>query len=337
MRPLGAAFLSLAWLATPAHAADLEWSAPAACPDSDEVRFRVERAIGMPLSHAAPLRFVVQAGATARGYAASIEVADARQRRRTLVAAACAELVDMVTVTVALALGADGSGAADEWGAASPPVVAEAGTNAVPISGSADRAASEARSPDSEPVGGDSTLARTAWSPALALWLLGDSGSLPRPGGGIAFEARIEHARIQLRAVGSWYRRQHEALPDLAAPAPGAALGLMTGALALCAVPFGAPAAPLRGLGCVGWELGRLSGEGTRVRLPRDGAALWSAPTLDVGASLALGATSLRAGAMLTLALPLARESFVLGDLGTVHRPPGVVGRVALGLEWTMR
>jgi hypothetical protein len=40
---------------------------------------------------------------------------------------------------------------------------------------------------------------------------------------------------------------------------------------------------------------------------------------------------------MLTLALPLARENFVLGDLGAVYQPPVAVGRIALGLEWTPR
>ena len=111
----------------------------------------------------------------------------------------------------------------------------------------------------------------------------------------------------------------------------------MTGALSLCGVPFRSTNATIEAVGCAGWELGRLSGEGTGVQRPRDGGALWSAPKLDVGASLGLGATPFRLGLFLSLALPLARENFVLGDLGAVHRPPVAVGRVALGFEWTPR
>jgi hypothetical protein len=167
--------------------------------------------------------------------------------------------------------------------------------------------------------------------------VLGDTGSLPQPGAGVALEARIEHARLQLRATGTWHGGQHEALPGVADPAPGADLGLVTGALSLCGVPFRSASAAIEVFGCGGWELGQLSGEGTGVQRPRDGGALWSAPKLDAGLSVGLGGTPLRLGLMLSLVLPLARENFVLGDLGAVHRPPAAVGRAALGLEWTPR
>lgn len=318
-------------IALPTRAAELDWQAPPPCPDSDEVRFRVERAIGMPLSHAAALRFIVHARRAERGYEASIDVQDARARRRTLSAAACPELVDMVTVTVALALGVDGSLPPDEPAPASvqtsassappPPTVSAPAAAALP--GAADTASSPREH------------AGAAWSPGLALWLLADSGSLPQPGGGAALEARIEHRWLQLRASGSWYLPQHVDLSGVSTPAPGADLGLLTGALALCAVPLATPA--WRGSVCAGWELGRLWGEGTRVQRPRQGSALWSAPQLEAGVSLALGHTPLRLAALFALALPLARENFVLGELGAVHRPPALVGRAGLGLEWTLR
>src|SRR5688572_8584927 len=113
MRLLCAALLSFVWLASPASAAELDWRAPAACPDADELRFRIERAIGMPLRHAAALRFAIQAQAAQPGYTAHVDIAGTSGRRRTLAAAGCSELADMVTVSVALALGISGSFTAD--------------------------------------------------------------------------------------------------------------------------------------------------------------------------------------------------------------------------------
>jgi hypothetical protein len=174
------------------------------------------------------------------------------------------------------------------------------------------------------------------WSPALSLWFLGDSGSLPGSGAGVALGAGVEHGRFQLRALGTVLFEQRAALDGAEPPAPGAELGLVTGALSFCAAPFGSPGSRLGVDGCAGWELGRLSGEGTGVLRPRADAALWSAPRIDVGVSWALGASGLELGALITLALPLVREDFVLGELGSVHRPSAAVGRAALGLNWRL-
>jgi hypothetical protein len=340
MRAFGALLLSLGGLAADARAAELDWRAPEPCPDIDELRFRVERAIGMPLRHAAPLRFVVNAEASGRGYTASIDVEpspDATARRRALAATECSELVDMITVAVALALGADApveSADAPVETADAPVETAPAARVAAPPDGGA---APLDPTTDAAAEGDRAARSGAPWSPALALWVLGDTGSLPRPGGGVALEARIERGRLGLRVTGTWHRGQHEVLPGVTDPAPGADLGLITGALSLCGVPFRSRDSALEVVGCAGWELGQLSGEGTDVQRPRDGAALWSAPKIDAGASLALGATPLRLGLMLSLVMPLTRENFVLGDLGTVHQPPGAVGRAALGLEWAPR
>jgi hypothetical protein len=66
--------LVLCLSAARASAAEMDWRAPASCPDAAELRFRVERALGMPLSHAAPLRFQVEVDRAARGYVAQVEV-----------------------------------------------------------------------------------------------------------------------------------------------------------------------------------------------------------------------------------------------------------------------
>jgi hypothetical protein len=174
------------------------------------------------------------------------------------------------------------------------------------------------------------------WSPAFSLGFLGDSGSLPASGAGVALGAGVEHGRFHLRALATVLFDKHAELVGAEPPAPGAELGLMTGALSLCAAPFGSPGSTLGVDGCAGWELGRLSGEGTGVLRPRTDAALWSAPRIDVGVSWALGVSGLELGTLLTLALPLVREDFVLGELGRVHRPSVAIGRVALGVKWRL-
>jgi hypothetical protein len=44
----------------PAWAAEITWDAPAGCPERDAVRWRVEEALGMPLSRAAALKFAAK-------------------------------------------------------------------------------------------------------------------------------------------------------------------------------------------------------------------------------------------------------------------------------------
>jgi hypothetical protein len=321
-------------LAGPAGAAELEWRGPDTCPDAAELRFSIERTIGMPLSHALPLRFEVEAQRSPGGYTARMDVA--RQpheapRRRVLAASDCARLADLVAVTAAIALGAD-DGADDtetapglaraELGSSDEPSLALRAETSAP--GMADRA--EAGEPTSEPA--------TAWSPAFSLWFLADTGSLERPGAGLALGAGLEHGPLQLRALATLLLEQHAAL-DAGPEGTGADLALAAAALSLCSASFSL-GSRWGAQGCAGWELGRLSGEGTGVSSPHAGAAFWSAPRFDATLGWALGSTGLELGAMLTLAVPLVRDDFVLGGLGSVHRPAPVVGRAALGINWSL-
>ncbi|HTV18433.1 MAG TPA: hypothetical protein VMG12_07175 [Polyangiaceae bacterium] len=309
--------LVLGLAAARASAAEVEWRGPAACPDAEELRFRIERAIAMPLSHAAPLHFRIEAERSAEGYGARMDVdAGPREptRRRVLTAPDCAQLADLVAVTAAIALGASESDEALAPADAAPPAPPAPVIVAAPASASS----------------------APPWSPELALWFLADAGSLPHAGTGLALGVGVGHGRFRLRALGTWLFEQHVALQVAEAVGAGARLALVTGALSACAAPFGANGRGWVVDGCAGWELGRLSGEGEGVLRPRSSAALWSAPRLDVGARWAFGTTGLELGVLLTLAVPLAREDFVLGDLGSVHRAALPVGRAALGLNWRL-
>lgn len=314
--------------AASALAAEVRWRAPEGCPDPAELRFRLERAIGMSLSDAAPLEFDVAASRGPRAYVAQVVIhagAGEAERRRELDAPDCSSLADLVSVTIALALGSSGRAEDREpppqrVGAA-PPESREPTTNLAGLQ---------------EPAGSAALSRSEPWRPVLSGWVTADVGSLPAAGAGVAVAARLDRGRWGVRAVGTVLLEQQRALSAEQATSPGARLGLWTGALSGCVTPLGAHDAPLSMSACAGWELGRLWGEGVNVPEPRADGALWSAPRVDLGASLAFAVTGLRLGALLTLAVPLVRDDFVLRELGAVHRPGAVVGRAALGLEWAL-
>jgi hypothetical protein len=329
--------IAVCGLAAPARAAEVDWRAPDPCPDAAELRFSIERTIGMPLSHALPLHFEVHAERSAEGYVARMDVAGTppeAPRRRVLVASDCSRLADLVAVTAAIALGEDAATSDAETSpgftpterarseATSPPLLTEAAPRGV-----ADRPEVDELASSSEPA--------PAWSPAFSLWFLADAGSLERPGAGVALGAGLGRETLQLRALATLLLEQRATLDAGRAPGAGADLALAAAALSLCAAPF-ATGSRWSVAGCAGWELGRLSGEGTGVLRPVAGAALWSAPRADATLAWALGSTGLELGAMFTLAVPLVRDDFVLAGLGSVHRPAPVVGRAALGINWML-
>lgn len=329
--------IAVCGLAVPARAAEVDWRAPDTCPDAAELRFSIERTIGMPLSHALPLHFDVHAERSAEGYVARMDVAGTAPeapRHRVLVASDCSRLADLVAVTAAIALGEDAATSDAETSPAftqtelarSEATSTSLLTEAAPR-GVADRPEVDELARSSDPA--------PAWSPALSLWFLADAGSLEQPGAGLALGAGLGRETLQLRALATLLLEQRATLDAGRALGAGADLALAAAALSVCAAPF-AIGSSWRVAGCAGWELGRLSGEGTGVLRPQTGAALWSAPRADVTLAWELGSTGLELGAMFTLAVPLVRDDFVLADLGSVHRPAPVVGRAALGINWRL-
>jgi hypothetical protein len=326
--------LALATLTRPGHAAELTAKGPAGCADAVEISFRVERSIGMPLAQAAPLAFDVALERDADGYVARIQVTGAAPGaaplERVLAATDCDKLVDAVSVAVALALG---MGESNAEGGAAPNTGGEAAASTGAQPGASSGARSSPPSAASDAGRADpAAAASTGLAPSLSLWLLGDAGSLPSPSLGAALGAELGWRSLELRALGTLLFEQETAVTSLAAPAAGAKLQLWTGALLACNAPFGNLRAPLAPFVCVGVELGRLSGVGTGVASPLRGGALWAAPLVQVGGSWALPDTSLQLGAALSAAAPLNRDEFALREIGTVHQPPSVVGRLSVSV-----
>jgi hypothetical protein len=351
----GLLLVTLMGLCRSGAAAEVDWRAPESCPDPDEVRFRVERTIGMPLSHAAPLHIDVHAQRTPRGFTASIQIEEGSgdaTRQRALAAAECGQLADMVAMAVALALGAgvgdDAAAEAAEAGGTAgtqptegadrtelpPDATAIAASLAARVASTGSAASTRRDAVTDAGASRSIESSRAPWRLGGSLGLSGDSGSLPAAAIGAFAGISAGPERFQLRASGTWFVGQHTSVDSLAATQAGADLALVIAALSACVLPLGMSDSPVVAFGCGGWELGRLSGVGTGVQRPRRGASLWNAPRLDAGASLGLGSTDLNFSALLTLAAPLVRENFVLDDVGSVHRPAVVVARASIGLEW---
>ena len=328
----------LACAANSARAAELAASGPAECADADELRFRVERSIGMPLRAAAGLRFDVMMERAAQGHRARIDVrldgSDAITMQRLLVANDCEKLASAVSVAVALALGAGQESAASaEPSAAELASERASGTGPGAAGGGPEPAPAAAESLATDAGATERASDETAsLSPALSLWLLGDLGSLPSPALGVALGAEVAWRRFELRALGTVLFEQQATLDAALGSGPGAKLGLMTAALSACAAPFGELSAPLAPVACLGMELGRLSGEGTGIDFPRRGSAMWAAPLAQLGVVYRVPRTSLQLSSTLLGAVPLNRDEFALGGIGRVHQPPSFIGRWSLGL-----
>jgi hypothetical protein len=311
-----------------AQAAELSARGPAECPDATELTFRVERAIGMPLGRAAPLRFSVQfMPARAASYTARLAVESSEPSgqgsERLLGPRPCAQLADAVAVAIALALGStepQASPSPEPAAGASPGAAEPGAASPAPLLSPEDEARGAAAR--SEPAG---------LTPALGVWLVGDAGSLPGAGLGLGLAAELRVARFAVRAAGTWLFDRHVTLPGAGAPALGADMSLALGNVSACSAPFAS--ASLSASICAGWELGRLDALGTGVRDPRRAGALWSAPRVDLELAWATGDNPLRLVAQLSAATPLKRDDFFLRDLGSVYRPPVVAGRLALGVD----
>ena len=306
--------LGLWLLPATAAASELSWAGPADCDQREQLLFQVERALSVPLSEVAAFQFQVHVERTTPDARARLLVRTASESRaseRVLVAPSCSKLVDTLAVAMALAVEA----------AVSPP---EAQADSGPAQPSPPQLDEQApNTPDADAV------SARVWR--AALWLTGDSGSLPAPGLGAALGLELGWPSVQLRALATLWLEQHTSLAQQ--PALGGDLGLATGALLACTSPLGAPGDALALSLCAGGELGRLSGSGTGVVDPHDGQSLWAAARAEAALYWTVPTSRLRLGAQLSLAVPIVRDDFVLDEIGALHRPASLSGRAGLGID----
>ena len=126
---------------------------------------------------------------------------------------------------------------------------------------------------------------------------------------------------------------QHTEVAGAQGAAPGADLQLFAGSLLGCTSAVGGAREAFTAPVCLGFELGWLSGVGTGVAAPRSGSAPWAAARADVGARWCWRGSPICLAPTASAAVPIARSRFELTDIGTVYRPPSVVGRLSVGVE----
>jgi hypothetical protein len=309
-----------------ASAAELRLGEPSVCVTVEELSFRVERALGQPLAQAAPLELLVSAAhREPSGFSARVEISEAgipdSAGSRSFSATRCEELLDTLALALALAIGSRSARAEpspnDAAGGAAPPLTVAVVEPPVKAQDALVPPDDGSRAP-SFGVRGELVL---------------DTGSLPRGGAGLALGAGLAWPAVELQLLGTLLPPRESRI-DVADPeSPGVELGLVAASLSGC-VPLAANGSAVAVAVCVGWELGMLSGQGTRVDDPHHQRALWSAGRIDLAASWRIPNSPFQLELRVSGLAPLTRDDFILGDIGSVHRPAAVVGRAGLGVRW---
>lgn len=331
---LGVALLGLSG---PAPAQDMErvalrWSAPEGCPAAGVVTAEVDRLLaGSP---ARPPRPVEVSASVSRDDVGAFRVrletpGDGAIRVREVKGASCAAVADAAALIIALMIDPSAAAAAGPRPGPAPlpaPVVPVAVPVFVPPL---------APAPKPEIVRASRPRASSG-SPLLAFRLsaaaIADAGSLPGISFGFSGAASllVGPNRFELGAAG-WPDR---ATSLAARPSAGGFVGLVTGFASVCRDVLRLLARTTRFelFPCAAFELGRIHAKGFGIDAPGDGAALWSAVRAG---GLFVWRLADRVGIDLRLeaAIPLARPSFVIEGLGTVHRSAPVAGRASLGAE----
>jgi hypothetical protein len=331
---LGAGWLGAAWLglavARPAHAAELALSGPATCNDRDELRFRVERALGAPLAAATARSLTVTIEEARAGLAAWLRIREPGQAStsaRRLVAPDCAALMEALSVVIALAAERTGAGpAALNSPQRTPP----------PNSKNLDEPVASLGATDAPLLPSAVPEGSAPWAlPAAFVALTGDMGSLPQPALGVGLGFALDGQRLRLQASGLWFVPQRTGLAGQSRITPGAEMGLGLGALEACYAPSGSWRARSAIGACVRSEAGWLFGRGRGVPDERSGGRLWLAPGVSLAGGWRLGA-AWHLGGELGAELPLVRSEFRLGTLGALYRPAAVAFRLGLGVGFVI-
>lgn len=317
MRSLGHAVLgclvvaTIGFVTSRAGAATLQMRAPESCVEAESVGDQVEGLLGQPLTSVAGVDFEVSiergVGREWRLRLDTLDKEQGKRRSRELTAKSCAELADAAAVAITMSI----KSLADREPRARQPHPAAAVVAAPTAVAVAPRAEEAPPAP---------TLSRAA-----ALTALVDSGAMPRAALGLGLEVALQRGGLRVLGSGTFFPSQQATLPN----GVGGTFQLATGG-ALACLAQGLGRVTL--LGCVGGEVGRLTGEGVGVSAPRARGTLWLAGRGDLGATFALApnvAVVARAGA----AVPLQRPTFLLNNDTAVHRPASLTVRATFGVE----
>jgi hypothetical protein len=339
-RIAGLSVLSFAAIASGQPAAGpllLDWEAPSGCPGRDAVLDRTRALTAHTATPGEPIRAsgVVTAhrdeARTTTVWRLTLETTQRSNTwQRSVEAESCQELMEAGALILALAIDPNLASAASE--PAKPEATPETPGNTSARPAKPPTSARRSRSTPSSAFVRSSE--RSSGAPQSALELdfsvdasvLGDIGSLPRPALGLEGAIGVAAGRLRLQATATL-------VPEARAvvardPERGGDIGLWAfGARGAYVVPW----KPVGVEGLVGFELGRIRGQGfggTAWNTTRTSG--WAAGRAGVGASLDLGRFQVR-GAVEAV-VPVIRPDFVFEGLDQVHRPAAVAGRIVLGV-----
>jgi hypothetical protein len=292
---------------------ELSWSAPAECPSGADVSAALARlAAAGSRVEAARVEIVPVAGR----WRATLSTRGAQRR---LEGESCAAVVQALTVVLALAADQAELEAASAPQAAAPPEREPPEPSPAPSASAPERSAADGpRASPPEP-------AALGWG--LRMGILAEVGLLPGPSLGPQAALGVSLRDWSLELGAAFLLPRHAELEGPASPRSD--IDWLAGQLAL-------HHALGRSLSVgLGAELGRLAGTGSGVDEPFDARGWWLAGSAGVrlhGALTEAAPLSWQLG--LSVAGALERPVFGFDELGVLHRPSAVSGRLFLGLGW---
>jgi hypothetical protein len=306
--------LSAAPIARPASAAGLEWQAPSGCERTATVTEQVEGLVGQKLEAVEGLDFGVtvttEQDGTFRLLLVTRTAGTSEPGNRTFVASTCAAVTDAAAVAIAMTIRGTQQQANDTPAEAAP------APNATPPEPTPARPA-----PPSNP---SKPEAPTRTAVLVGLGGVLDTASLPNLSFGVAATAAVRRSSLRAEIAGLLLP---SATADLGEGREGR-FSLITGAALVC---LDRTLGKFSTLGCGGYELGSMTGEGSGVSSPDEGSALFQAVRLEVGGGLGLS-DGLRLVARVGGAIPTTRRSFELAG-AVVHEIPALSLRAAIFAE----
>jgi hypothetical protein len=286
--------------ASPAFA-DFTWVAPAACPNADTVRARIEQRLGAPLEIAC---IAIDITRDRGQFVARLAVGD---EVRNLTAPRCDDLADAVAVIVArlagehrevrVAAAVVEAPPAPEFDLEMPAVYMRT------IAGPRNR----------------------HWGGGARLMALSGIGAVPEVGLGAELAGYVRHddafVELALARWGTGGVLLHEGAPARVA------VGID---LAMARIGWSPERMPIRIWGS--YEVGNMSGEGYQLGDPRVGSGRWVAIGAGFGVAWPMTPTARLVGSI-EAAVPVMRPTFMLETGDVVYRPSIVTTRVSFGLE----
>jgi hypothetical protein len=310
---LGVFVAALAVTAT-TNAATLRFSVPSDCDPRTDVIEDVERLIGRSLDEVDAEFDVSITTRKNGGYELLISnPRSGKDAARRLTGETCAEIGNAASVTLAIAMRLDAAPKAEP--------------EATPLTTPAARTRPAELQPvrDAAPRPRPPSAASEVPFALLGLSAVVDTGALPAVVAGGELSAGVGWRSVRFLALGTFLAPASASLTE----GRGGEFRLFAASPLVCFER--ARSVSVRG--CLGFELGRLSGEGTGVAASRLGSALWAAPRGELGVTFALG-DGLAGVAGVGVLMPLSRPPFVLDAGEQVHRSAAFDLRGRLGVEF---